>query len=302
MVSFAERLTEAVTQAEAAAESQQTARLLGVLDELVFGLRKMRIGADLSKSGSGTRVMLWVFPRYRPARASALLSFAIEEGGIRVLSTSPRTFTEPAELESWPLAFVTSAEFRETLHVLHEQADQPVEGRLRTSAESAFAQGDMAVALSADQQEKLDLAGDLPVDEGISVEVARIDFGSNGVFSGATKYLLLESAGLVMDVVEVSEKADHLVVRGKRRPSGPRLAGALRRIKTAAAPRRCPSRTPPRARASRWPRPAPRAPVRRARCLRRRARRHRASPRGAGPPSASRPPPRRARPCARRRG
>ena len=212
-MSFAEQVQAAVASAEGAAHSEPALRFRAVLDEFETGLNGLGVGAHIRPGRDSRKLTLYLYPPHRPARGNLMLSFFLEGESIVVLSEGSTSLETPEALQQWLLRYVQLPAFVESLGALRQEAQVPVEARLRVDRQASHAVGDVVVAVSPEDQEKLDVAT-----KGSDVElvVARIDFHSNGEYAEGTVYVLLDSAGLILSVESVELVGDKLRVKGQR--------------------------------------------------------------------------------------
>lgn len=215
-MSFADKVKNAVTAAEQAAETPPARLYRDVLDQLAHGLRELGVGARIDGSRDPRKFGLYLHAPYRPQRGSLMLSFFIDGDKVVVSGESPRTIESPEELERWLLDFVQLPAFVESVSTLREEADQPMEARLRVATGVAFTKGDLVVAVSpADQR----LLAEAAPGAEVTLDVARVEFPGNAPFADPPEYKVLDSAGLVVSIESAERVGDKLRIKGRRATS-----------------------------------------------------------------------------------
>jgi len=212
-MSFADQVRAAVANAEGAADTEPARHFRAVLDELVAGLRALGVGARIQSGRDARKLTLYLYPPHRPARVNLMLTFFLDGDGIVVSGETSTSITSPDELQGWLLRYVQLPAFLESLGLLREEAKLPVEARLRVDRQASHAVGDVVVAVSPEDQERLDAA---TKDSDVELVAERIEFPGNGPYARGTGYVLLESAGLFVSVDSVEPAGDKLQVKGKR--------------------------------------------------------------------------------------
>lgn len=212
-MSFADQVRAAVANAEGAADTEPAQRFRAVLDEFVAGLGALGVGARIQPGRDARKLTLYLYPAHRPARVKLMLTFFLDGDGIVVSGETSTSITSPDELQRWLLRYVQLPAFLESLGALREEAQLPVEARLRVDRQASHAVGDVVVAVSPEDQEKLDA---VTKGSDVELEVERIEFHGNGPYVRGTAYMILESAGLLVGVDSVEPAGDKLQVKGKR--------------------------------------------------------------------------------------
>jgi hypothetical protein len=213
MTSFADQVQAAVENAENEAYTGPARRYRAVLDQLAEGLRRSGVGARILPSADPRKLRLYLHAAYRPQGGSVMLSFFLSEDAIIVSGESSIRIETPDALEGRLLDYVKSPIFIEALHTLRNQAQEPVEARLRVDAEMVYAQGDILIAVPPSEQQKL---AETAIGAPVVLEVERVEFPGNAHFDNATRYVLLSSAGLNMTVESVTPNGEMLRVIGQR--------------------------------------------------------------------------------------
>jgi hypothetical protein len=213
-MSFAEQVRAAVASAEGAAQSERAQGFRVVLDEFTTGLAGLGVGARIQPGRDARKLTLYLYPLHRPARVNLMLSFFLEGDGVVVLGEGSISLETPEALQQWLLRYVQLPAFLESLGVLREEAQAPVEARLavdRQASPGVFGSGihDLVVVVSPEDQEKLDAAT-----KGSNVEVVVEQL--NGAYVNGATYATLESAGLVLSVESVEPVEDKLRIKGQR--------------------------------------------------------------------------------------
>jgi len=134
-LSFAELIKTAIKAAENAGDTEPARRYLAVLDELAKGLAELGVGARIQPLRDPRRVALYLYPSYRPGRGSHMLIFSFDRDAIVVSGEQSTRLETPEALQSWLIDFVKLPTFIESLRVLRGMAEDPVEARLRKSAD-----------------------------------------------------------------------------------------------------------------------------------------------------------------------
>lgn len=212
-MSFAEQIRAAVTTAKGVVDTESSQRFRAVLDELVVGLRDLGVGARIQPGRDARKLSLYLHPAHRPSRGNLMLTFLLDGERIMMSGEKPTWLYSPDELQGALLRYVQLPAFLESLDTLREQAALPVEARLRVDRQESHVLGDIVVAVSPEDQARLDAT---PQGSNVELAVERIDFPGNGSYKHDTAYLLLESAGLFVDVERVEPAGDKLLVKGKR--------------------------------------------------------------------------------------
>jgi hypothetical protein len=171
------------------------------------------VGARIQQGRDPRKLTLYLYPLHRPARVNLMLTFFLDGDGIVVSGESSTSLSSPEELQRWLLKYVQSPAFVESLDELREQAKLPVEARLRVDSHMAYAAGDVLVAITPDDQKKLDNAS---VGSEVEFVVERVEFLGNGQFAEPPRYALIESAGLFVTLDEAAHEGDKLRLKGKR--------------------------------------------------------------------------------------
>ncbi len=209
-MSFADEVTKAVTDAETAAPTNP---YRAVLEDLAKGLRQLEIGADITTGKDPRRLRFTIAPRHRPARSSLMLSFFIDGDALLVFGESQRRMNTPTALEEYLLEFVKLPAFLESIKILREQADEPVEARLRASEDLPFMRTDVLVEVKPEDQKRI--AEATPGSE-MKLDVARIEFPGNATFADPAAYKVLDSAGYRVAIGSATTNGEVLSIRGTR--------------------------------------------------------------------------------------
>jgi hypothetical protein len=211
-MTFEEELKQALGQAERDATSTAAAEYRDVLSAVTRVLESEGIGAFIRVGADPRRLTLYVHPRHRPARCNAMLMFFLEGSSIRMFGEEQLVLTAPEDLKRRLIEFVKLPAFRESLQLLRDEATLPVEARLRRSARRSFSDGDVMVAVSATDQERLANAS---TGSDVELNVERIEFPGNAAFSG--QYKILYSAGIHVDIEKTTSVLEgRLCISGKR--------------------------------------------------------------------------------------
>jgi hypothetical protein len=212
-MSFAEQVKNAVVTAQETPDTEPAKKYRAVLDELAEGLAALGVGARIHPGRDPRKLSLHLYPEHRPARINVMLSFFLDGDAIIVSGESATRIEEPDELERWLLAFVKLPELVESLRILREEAERPVEARLRVDAKTAYMKGDVMVLVSKEDQRKLD-----ETDTGVEVdiEIERIEFPGNAQFGEVDHYAVLESAGLLVADPTITPDGAKRRIRGRR--------------------------------------------------------------------------------------
>lgn len=212
-MSFADQVKMAVADAENAADTEPARRYRAVLDELASGLGQLGAGARLLGGQDPRKLALYLHAPYRPQRGSPMLAFFFDGEDVVVSGENPTRIRTPEELERWLLQFVKLPAFVESLRMLREEANLPVEARLRVDAQVAYAKGDVVVVVSpADQK----MIAEAEAGAAVELEVERVEFPGNAQFADPPRYAVLESAGIFVDVERAEHAGDKLRIRGVR--------------------------------------------------------------------------------------
>jgi hypothetical protein len=212
-MSFASKVKSAVTTAERGAETPSALRYCAVLDELAKGLEELGIGARIDGSRDPRKLGLYLHAPYRPQGGSLMLNFFLDGDKIIVSGESPKTIQSPEELERWLLDFVQLPAFVESIRTLREEAERPMEARLRVATGVAYAKGDLVVAVAPADQRTL---AEAAVGTEVTLDVARVEFPGNAPFADPPEYKVLDSAGLVVNIESATRVGDKLRIKGRR--------------------------------------------------------------------------------------
>jgi hypothetical protein len=213
-MSFADQVKEAVATAQDAPGTEPAKRYRAVLDELASGLTELGVGALIHPGRDPRKLTLRLYPQHRPARVNAMLSFFLDGDAIVVSGETSTQLKSPEALQRWLLDFVKLPELVESIRVLREQAELPVEARLRVDAKMAYMKGDVMVLVSKDDQKKLDEAD---IGAEVDIDVERIEFPGNAQLGEVAPYAVLESAGLLLEVQKTTPDGAKLKIHGRRR-------------------------------------------------------------------------------------
>jgi len=216
-MAFRDQVKTAVQQAKNVPSSGPALAYVKVLKEFSEALIELGVGAELLQNPADERrLSLNIFPKFRPGRASPLLTFFLDEQEIVVLGWTETRMSTPEVLEQWLLNFVKRPAFVESLTLLQQEALQPVEARLRASR-TAITLEDLTVAVAPDVQERLYTS---PLTSVHAFTVARIDYPGNPVLRVARTYALLESAGVTVLVDRIDRTDppadDRVMIHGRR--------------------------------------------------------------------------------------
>jgi len=212
-MSFADKVKTAILTAEAGAETGPARRYCAVLDELAKGLEALGIGARINGARDPRNWGLYLHAPYRPDGGSLMLNFFLDGDKIVVIGENRKTITSPEELERWLLDFMRMRAFLESIRALREQAEQPVEARLRVATGVTYAKGDVVVAVAPVDQQML---AEADVGTQVMLEVERVQFPGNASFFHPPAYRVLDSAGLVVNVDWTIRVGDKLCIKGRR--------------------------------------------------------------------------------------
>lgn len=213
MMTFAEQIRAALAKANEGANSQQAQPFLEVLKEFVAEINTSGVGARIQPGRTQQKLSFYIYPQHRPGRANLMLSFFLNGDTIVVSGESTTTLSTAEDLQQWLLKFLQLPAFVESLAIMREQARIPVEARLRAARDDASVESDIGVAVSPEDQERLDKK---QKGETIEVTVTPFKFPGNRSYVPGTNYFLLESAGLSVDVQQVTPQEEKLVVTGTR--------------------------------------------------------------------------------------
>lgn len=158
---FAAEIAELAGQSDAPTD----AGFMEVLRGFVAGLEKAGIGASLRRAGDGVRHNLVLWPKYRPGWRTLMLTFRVDAISVVVTGSSSRAFDTPRDLRDHLLDFARSRDFKATLALLREQAQEPVEARLEASADDW-----LLVEVSAAFQERLHEQRDQTLELAVELE------------------------------------------------------------------------------------------------------------------------------------
>lgn len=213
-MSFAEKILETIRNVEESANSDASKGYQSVLNEMVSALTDLGVGARIATDQDRRIHALYIYPKYRPQRGSRMLRFFIDGDKIEVSGATSEQLASPEQLQVWLLNYVKLPSFITSLQELREMAKEPVEARLRVSKRIPFHTEDVMVEVSPSDQEVL---GSASVGADIQFKVKRIAFKGNGTF-GADKYEVLNSAGLLVDVLKLNDTDDAEIkeIMGKR--------------------------------------------------------------------------------------
>lgn len=212
-MSFAAKVKTAVEAAQHGAETEPALRYRAVLDQLAEGLAELGIGARITGSRDPRKLGLYLHASYRPERGSLMLSFFLDGDKIIVSGESPKTIGSPEELERWLLDFVKLPAFVESISTLREEAEQPMEARLRVATGVAYAKGDLVVAVAPADQRML---AETAVHAEVTLDITRVEFPGNAPFADPPEYKVLDSAGLVVNIESATRIGDKLRIKGRR--------------------------------------------------------------------------------------
>lgn len=142
-----------------------------------------------------------------------MLSFILDGDDIMVVGESTVRIQDPDELQRRLLEFVRLPNFIESIRTLREEANVPVEARLRVDVRMPYAKGDVVVAVSPTDQETL--ANAAPGST-VELEVERVEFPGNAPFADPAHYAVLDSAGLLVEVQKADPIEGKLGITGRR--------------------------------------------------------------------------------------
>jgi hypothetical protein len=185
-----------------------------VLHELAEGLRSDLVGAAILHGPRTGRHSLALWPRGQPSRRELVLSFWVMTTGIRVATTPPIDFHDPAALEAWLADHVTQPALLESLVVLGEAAKMPALAYLRTLATEQPSVDDVAVFVGpSDQHSLVDLPAGTPVDLTVFV-LARPNAPT---YDPSRSYGALDSCGLSIGKLRVTANTEStLRIQGEK--------------------------------------------------------------------------------------
>jgi hypothetical protein len=212
-MSFAEQVRAAVASAQAAPNTEPAQRYQAVLNEFIAGLKDVDVGARIKQGRDPRKLTFYLFPLHRPARVNLMLTFFLNGEGIVVSGENPTPLNSPEELQRWLLTYVQSPTFVESLNLLRQEAEMPVEARLRVDSNAEYAAGDVLVAVTPTDQERLDNVG---VGSEVELVVERVVFPGNRQFADPPRYAALDSAGLFVTIDESKREGENLRIKGKR--------------------------------------------------------------------------------------
>jgi hypothetical protein len=217
-MAFRDQVKTAVQQAKDVPNSAPALAYVKVLKELAEALGELDVGAEvLQNTADARRLAINLFPKFRPGRASPMLTFFLDEAEIVVFGIPERRMKTPEELERLLLEFVKLPEFVESLTLLQQEAARPVEARLRASR-TAITLVDLAVLVAPEVQAMLYAA---PSTSAVApFTITRINYPGNPLLTIAQAYALLESAGVTVVVDRIDradpQAADQVTVHGHR--------------------------------------------------------------------------------------
>jgi len=213
-MNFAAKLKQTVEAVEASGNSEQARRYRVVLDELVEGLQSLGVGARIDAEVDPRKQTLYLYPPYRPQRGNRMVRFFLDGAEMTVTGATSTQVKTPEELESWLLDYVKLPAFIESLRELRELAEKSVEARLRVSRKFNYHKDDIMVEVSSADQKRL---WETSVGASISFEVKRMDFPGNPRFEDEeTRYEVLNSAGLFLDVDTIQRTDERVTIVGRR--------------------------------------------------------------------------------------
>lgn len=143
--SFAEEIAALVSLREA--EPSQRAEFLEIWRQFAKGLRSAQVEAEVRQSEQRKTFSLVLWPEYRPSWHHFMLTFSIDEDGVRVFGQQDVLLESSDDLKRWLREFAQSPHFRGSLRALGETASDPV------SAALVMSDGrEIVVEVSAEQQ------------------------------------------------------------------------------------------------------------------------------------------------------
>jgi hypothetical protein len=215
-MSFAQQIASAVENVFKSPETASGREYLKILDELVEGIRALKVGARVAPTKDPRKYILNLHPPYRPGMESPMASFFLDAKGCMDVDvsghiqrsdgcTSPLfdtsiTCDNPEKLRECILYLVQLKGFVDAVKDLRDKATEPVEARLNVFAKMHYSQGDVVVEVSAKDQARL---GKASPGERLVLDVARCDFQNNAHFGKTQKWEMLNSAGLSLRVESV---------------------------------------------------------------------------------------------------
>lgn len=215
-MSFKDEIRQAVMEVRQRALHEQNP-YVQALGDLAEALTTDTIVADVSPA-RGQRWKLRVCPRHRPAQAALLLSVAVENGKVVVMTDERREFSTRESFENYLKDLVRLDGFISDLDELERQSREPVEAHLRVLDPQTISRDDLMLIVTPEDQRRLSEAS-----ESTDLEL-ELEVGS-AVGAGAYKtnvtYQFLISAGLVLVVTDTSRTPDGKIrVKGRRAALG----------------------------------------------------------------------------------
>jgi len=171
---------------------------LEIWGQFAEGLTLSGVCAEIRPSGSGRSLSLMLWPPFRPAWRSIMLTFFLDSRGVTILNEKQITLASPAELKAWLRQFAGSSHFLNSLRMLREQAQEPVEATLELGEGP-----DIIVEVPASTQRALHQSG--AADFTATVNLLQ---GEPSPRPGQA--LRLRSAGLEFSVLHATRQGQHL--------------------------------------------------------------------------------------------
>lgn len=215
-MSFKDDIRRAVAEARQRV-ADETNPYVAALMDLAEALTDESIRAEVS-AAKGQRWTLSVYPQHRPSSKTVLMSMAISDDKATVLTGERREFLTREALENYLKDFVQLETFISSLSELEQEAKEPVGAYLRVLDPQTISRDDFMLVVTPDNQRHLSEAA-----EGAELDL-ELEAGSAigaGTYDSSVPYRFLNSAGVVLRIVETDRTAE-----GKIRVRGRRVASA----------------------------------------------------------------------------
>jgi hypothetical protein len=175
--------------------------IVSVWHDFARGLEQAEIGAAVRRLDERNRYALVLWPAYRPAWRTQMLTFAIRPPSVVIYQKDAEELSSVPELQNWLRDFASEPRFKQTLQSLRDEAKEPVEARLIIEGDR-----DLLVEVSAQHQQQL--ATTTTVETEISVQLEKGD-----TIPSLKAIRALRSAGIDRDVIDAQSSGRTLRVR-----------------------------------------------------------------------------------------
>jgi hypothetical protein len=212
-MSFVDKFTTAMRHARPDPVEFPHDRFEGVLTDLVTALESMGVLAKLHPSVGSQRRTLSVAPANQPGRAQPLFAFVFGSDGVTIPGLYNTPLTEPEQLADVVAEILARPEFVETIEILRREAEAPIDARLRTSVDLKYTDADLLVEVSAEDQKRI---SSTTRGGRVQLRVKLSPFPGNGPFNPKQGYLVLDSAGILLNVEGITQEGGELEIRAVR--------------------------------------------------------------------------------------